>query len=310
MDHWVWLAGTASEHLARGVAGLLGVPPCQRQVERFPDGETQVELLEPVRGRDIYLLQATAPPVNEHLVELLALVDACRRAGAASLTAVVPYFGYARSDKRNGRREPIAASMAATCLQAVGVRHLVTVDLHAPQIEGFFQIPVDNLAAERTLCGAVQGQLAEPFVVVAPDEGAVKLATRFARRLGTRVVVTHKERESGTASHVTQVVGNVRDQACLIVDDMISTGGTICNSAQALLQAGARPEIRVAATHGLFTGRARETLTHPAIRSVCVTDSVAPSITDWPALQIASIAPLLGAAIQRFVGHGSLSDLY
>lgn len=309
MNSFTLLAGSASKTLAEAVASRLGTPLGACSVERFPDGETHVQVLEPVRRKEVFLLQSTGPPVNEHLVELLSFVDACRRAAAGPITVIMPYFGYSRSDKRHGR-EPIAASMAATCLQALGAAHVVTVDLHASQIEGFFQVPVDNLTAEPTLCEALRARLPGGAVVVAPDEGAVKLATRYARRLGRRVVVVHKERESGEETHVTQVVGEVRGSPCLIVDDMISTGGTIRESVEALLAAGALPEIIVAATHGLFTGAARETLAHPAIREVFVTDTVSPRFSDWPALRVVSLAPLLAAAMQRFTGNGSISDLF
>jgi len=310
MSSFILLPGSASRELAEAVASRLGVPLGACGVERFPDGETHVEVREPVRRKEVFLLQSTGPPVNEHLVELMALVDACRRAAAGPITAIVPYFGYSRSDKRHGRREPIAASMVATCLQALGVAHVVTVDLHASQIEGFFQVPVDNLTAEPTLCEALRERLPPGTVIVAPDEGAVKLATRYARRLGKRVVVVHKERESGSETHVTHVVGDVRDCPCLIVDDMISTGGTIRQSVEALLEAGACPEITVAATHGLFTGTAREQLTHSAVRQIYVTDTVAPAVSRWPVLQVVSLAPLLAAAIERFAGDGSISDLF
>jgi len=310
MNSFTLLAGSASNALAEAVAGQLGIPLGACSVERFPDGETHVQVLEPVRRKEVFILQSTAPPVNEHLVELLALVDACRRAAASSITAIVPYFGYSRSEKRHGRREPIAASMAAACLQVLGVAHVVSVDLHATQIEGFFQVPVDNLTAELHLCQDLRHRLPPGIVVVAPDEGAVKLATRYARRLGTRVVVIHKERESGTETHVAHVVGEVRKSPCLIVDDMISTGGTIRESVEALLAAGALPEMTVAATHGLFTGPARQRLAHPAIRNICVTDTVSPGPDDWPALRVVSLAPLLAGATRRVVGDGSISDLF
>jgi ribose-phosphate pyrophosphokinase len=309
MSAFTLLGGSASPGLARAVAERLGITLGGSAVERFPDGETHVQVLEPVRRKEVFVLQSTGPTVNEHLVELLARVDACRRAGAGPITAVVPYFGYSRSDKRHGRREPIAASMAATCLEALGVAHVVAVDLHAPQIEGFFQVPVDTLTAVPVLCDALDG-LPREAVFVAPDEGAIKLASRYARRLGAKVAVVHKERESGTETHVTHVVGEVRDRACVIVDDMISTGGTIRHCVEALLEAGARPEMRIAATHGLFTPAARGTLDHPAIREIWVTDSIEPPPAAWPNLRVVTLAGLLAEAIRRFTGDGSISDLF
>src|ERR671932_304240 len=217
-------AGTANPDLARAVARELGVRLGACAVERFPDGEVSVRLEESVRGREVFVVQPTSPPVNDHLVELLAFADACRRASAARTTAIVPYFGYARSDKRDGRRVAVAASMVADLLQSVGVGHVVTVDVHTPQLEGFFRVPFDSLTAVPILADAVREHLPEGAAVVSPDAGRVSMATEFAQRLGAQVVVLHKRRESGSRTRVTHVVGDVRDRACLVIDDMISTG--------------------------------------------------------------------------------------
>ena len=307
---YVLFAGSANPELAAAVAAELGVRPGARDVERFPDGETSVRLDEPVRGRDVIVVQPTAPPVNDHLVELLAFADACRRSAAARLTAVVPYFGYARSDKRHGRRQPIAASLVARLMQAAGIDHVVTVDLHADQIEGFFHVPVDSLTAVPTLCRALRDRLPPDVVVVSPDAGRVKMAADYARRLGAPVAILHKRRTSGTETSVTHVVGEVAGRPCLIIDDMISTGGTIARAVEALLSAGARPEIVVAATHGLFVGEARRNLGHEVVRAVVVADTVADPGLAWPALQRVSVAPLLAEAIRRLRADGSLGDLF
>jgi ribose-phosphate pyrophosphokinase len=310
MDPFILFTGTANPELAAAIAHELGVRLGACTVERFPDGEVSVRLDEPVRRKEAFIVQPTSPPVNEHLIELLAFADACRRASAARITAIVPYFGYARADKRHGRREPITASMVANVLQAVGIDHVITVDLHAPQIEGFFHTSVDSLTAVPTLCQALRGRLPAEVVIVSPDAGRVRMATEYARRLGTTVVVLHKQRESGTETAVTHVVGDVRDRTCLIVDDMISTGGTIAESVEALLSAGARPEIIVAATHGLLLAGARDKLTHEAIREVFVTDTLAITDRNWPHLHVISVAPLIAAAVRRFMADGSLSDLF
>lgn len=309
-DEFLLFAGNSNPELALAIARELGVRPSAREIARFPDGELSVRLLEPVRRKEIFLVQPTSPPVNEHLVELLALADACRRASAAHITAIVPYFGYARSDKRHGEREPITASMVARLMQAVGINHIVTIDLHAPQIEGFFHIPVDSLTALPTLSSVLRSRLPPDTVVVSPDAGRVRTATRYAQRLRTSLVVLHKQRESGTETSVTHLVGEVRDRPCLIVDDMISTGGTIARSVTALLDAGARPEITVAATHGLLLDGAREKLTHEAVREVLVTNTVPVPAEGWPNLHVVSVAPLIAAAVRRFMVDGSLSDLY
>jgi ribose-phosphate pyrophosphokinase len=303
-------SGTANAALAAAIARELGVPLGACVVDRFPDGEVAVQLLEPVRRKEVFLVQPTSPPVNDGLVELLALADACRRAAAARITAIVPYFGYARADKRHGRREPITARVAADVLETVGIAHLVTLDLHTPQIEGFFHIPVDSLTAVPTLCRELRDRLPPDPVVVSPDVGRMAMATEYARCFGVPVIVLHKRRESGTEAEVTHIVGDVASRTCLIVDDMISTGGTVAESIAALLEAGARPEIIVAATHGLLLPGARAKLDQPAVREVVVTDTVAVADRNWPQLRVVSIAPLIAGALERFLADRSIGDLY
>jgi len=310
MKDFALLAGSAMPEFAAAVARDLGVRLAECAVERFPDGETWVGLDEPVRGRDVFLIQSTSPPVNESLVELLAFADACRRAAASRVTAVIPYFGYSRQDKRHSRREPITASMVALVLQAVGIDHVITVDLHTPQIEGFFHIPVDSLTAVPALSSALSDRLPEGIVVVSPDAGRVKMATEYAQRLGAPVAVLHKRRESGTETRVTHLVGDVRGHNCLIIDDMISTGGTIAESIDALLQAGAGPEITIAATHGVFVEGCRDKLSHKAVRGVFVTDTISVPATGWPQLQVVTVAPLIASAIRRFGSNTSVREFY
>lgn len=306
---FVVFSGTANPAFAERVAREMGVAPGGAEVERFPDGEVSVRLLESVRGKEVFVVQATAPPVNDHLVELLAFADACRRSAAGRITAVVPYYGYGRADKRSRRREPITASLVATLLQAAGVDHLVTVDLHTDQIEGFFAIPVDTLTAVPTLCRTLRGRLPEGAVVVSPDAGRVRLATEYARCLDAPLAVLHKRRESGTETQVTHVVGEVEGRACLLIDDMISTGGTLVESVRALEGAGAR-EFHVAATHGLLLDGALDRLRAAGVREVLVTDTVAVPREGEPPLRVASVAPVVASAIRRFLAHGSLGDLY
>jgi ribose-phosphate pyrophosphokinase len=302
-------AGTANPGLAESVARELCIKLGASTVERYPDGEIAVRLEESVRKHEVFIVQPTSPPVNDHLIELLAFVDACRRASAAHITAIVPYFGYARADKRHSRREPITASMVAGLMESVGIDHVITLDLHAPQIEGFFHIPVDSLTAVPTLCHALKKQLPPRTVIVSPDAGRVRMATEYAHRLRAPVVVLHKRRESGVETEVTHIVGDVRGRACLIVDDMISTGGTIRESIKALLDAGARPEIIVVATHGLLIDGAREKLSHESIREILVTDTVQPKKKNWPQLNIISVAPVIASAIRQITIDGSLSEL-
>jgi ribose-phosphate pyrophosphokinase len=298
--------GNANPTLAAAVARATGLALGDAAVERFPDGEVSVEIRETVRDKDVFIIQSTAPPVNDHLMELLAIVDACRRASAARIFAVIPYFGYARSDKRHGRHQPVAARLVADLLQTAGTDHVMTIDLHAPQIEGFFRIPVDGLTAVPILCEALKRRLPAGTVVVSPDAGRLRMATEYAQNLNTSVVLLHKTRETGADAHVTHLVGDVRGRSCLVVDDMISTGGTIAEAVDKLVDMGARPGIVVAATHGVLLGGARERLTAEPIGDIFVTDSIEQRTEAWPHLQVVSVAPLLADAIQRVTSRDPL----
>ena len=307
-DDFVLFAGTANPPLADAVASELGLTLAGSHVEHFPDGELSVRLLESVRAKDVYVLQPTAPPVNDTLMELLAFADACRRSAAARVTAVVPYFGYARADRRNQRRAPITASLVAGLMETAGIDHVLSVDLHSPQIEGFFSGPVDSLSAVGPICDALAGTLPPDLTVVSPDAGRVKAATDYAQRLGAPMAIIMKRRESGTRTEVTHLVGDVAGRACLIVDDMISTGGTLVSSIHALREAGAR-EFYIAATHGLLVGDACTRLQDAGVTRVVVTDTVQVPRRDWSALHVVSLAPLVAEAIRRMVRHESVSEI-
>jgi ribose-phosphate pyrophosphokinase len=300
--------GTANPVLGRSVANALGVRLGRTQIERFPDGEVSVRLEESVRRKEVFILQSTSPPVDEHLIELLCLADAARRAAADRVTAVIPYFGYARADRRNQRREPITARMVGDVLQAAGIDHVVTIDLHTPQIEGFFRIPVDSLTAMPVLADAVRARLGEHAVVAAPDAGRADLAARYAERLGLPLVIVHKHRETSARTHVTRIVGDVERRQCLIIDDMISTGSTLAATIDALLEAGAAPGLYVAATHALLLPGARKLLERETVAELVITDTVAArgDTRDWRGLRVVSTAPLIAAALQQFVGDGSV----
>lgn len=295
----VIFAGTANPALAAAIARRAGTRLGRCRIDRFPDGEVSIVIEQRVRGRRVVIVQPTSPPVDEHLVELLAFVDACRRAGAERITAVIPYLGYARADKRHGRLEPITASLVGQLLATAGADDLVTVDLHAPQIEGFFPGPFDALEALPVLCAAVRPGLPADTVVVSPDLGRLTWATEFARRLGAGVAVVHKQRTSGSETAILGLVGDVAQRSCLIVDDMISTGGTVMEAVRSLIAAGARPPFTVAATHGLFVGDARTRLEHPAIGQVLVTDTVALTGGPWPRVTSVSVAPLIADFLRR-----------
>jgi ribose-phosphate pyrophosphokinase len=300
-------SGSANPRLASDIANTLGIELAGCVIDRFPDGEVSVRLLDSVRGHHVYVVQPTCPPVNDNLIELLSFADACRRAAATTVTAVVPYFGYSRADKRHGRREPITASMVGRLIETVGIDHLVTIDLHTIQTEGFFAIPVDTLTAVPTLCAALAPDLPEDAVVVAPDAGRVVLATAYAERLQRPLAVLHKRRASATRTETTHLVGEVEGRTCLIIDDMISTGGTLVQSARALREAGAIA-CRVAATHGLLLDGAADRLAAAGIQSVLVTDTV--PVRSGGIVRVASVAGLMAAVVQRLTEHASLRELY
>lgn len=302
------LAGSSHPELAAEIAQKLEARATPCLVERFPDGELHVEIKENVRGRDVYVVQPTSPPVDEHLLELVFVADACRRSGAASLTAVVPYFGYARQDRRRAR-EPVGARVAADLVANAGFDVVLSVDLHTAAIEGFFRSPVEHLSAVPLLAEAVRPWLAADGVVVAPDLGAVKMADRYGEILHLPVAVVHKTRVSGTDVKVRGVTGDVRGRAPLIVDDMITTGATIEAAARCLLDAGARPEIVMAATHGLFVGPAAARLRELPVRRFVVTDSVPPAPELELPVEVIGIAALLADAIDRLDEGRSLRGL-
>jgi ribose-phosphate pyrophosphokinase len=303
------LTGTANPALAGAVAAALGVPLGQCVVQRFPDGELHVAVGESVRGHDVYLLQPTAPPAERHLLELLLLADACHRAGAARMTAVVPYFGYARQDRRASAREAGGARVIADLIETRGFARLVALDLHSPALEGFFSIPVEHLSAVPVLVKALGTAVPATGVVVAPDLGAAKLAERYAKVLRLPSAIVHKVRQSGTEVEVHGITGEVRDRAAIIVDDMISTAGTIAAAAAALSAAGCEPEPIVVASHALLVGPAVERLRALRLRRLIVTDSVALPDLLPPRIEVASVAPLLAEAVSRLHHDRSLSDL-
>lgn len=294
-------AGSCGAALAARVAGALGWSVAASTSRRFPDGEVSVDIGESVRGRDVILIQPTAPPVNDNLIELLAFADACRRDAARGISAVVPYFGYARADRRGARRQPITARLVADLMQAAGIDQLVTVDIHSEAIEGFFRIPMVDLDATPLLCEALRERLEPDAVIVSPDLGRLRTALAIGLQLDRPVAALHKERLSGAEVQVHQLIGDVRGRACLLIDDMISTGRTIAAAAEALARAGARRTDTVAATHGVFSPGATAVLGDAGITNVIVTDTV-PARDDWPPVRSVSVAPLLAEAIRRATG--------
>jgi ribose-phosphate pyrophosphokinase len=304
------VAGSANLGLAQQIAAKVEGQLTQRILERFPDGELHIELQESVRGQDVYLVQPTSPPVDEHLFELFLMADACRRAGAIHLTAVIPYFGYARQDRRAHGREPLSVRLIADLLAQSGIRRLVAVDLHSQGVEGAFAIPVEHLSAVAIIAEAVRSSVPRNAVIVSPDLGAVKMAERYAKLLDLPVAIIHKTRISGAEVSVQRIVGEVRDKQVLVIDDMISTGGTIAKAIQALLEAGCSSSgIKVAASHGLLVGPAAERLGKLPIEKIYVSDSV-PTPERFPVpIQVSSLDWLLAETIQRLHASEPIAGL-
>jgi ribose-phosphate pyrophosphokinase len=307
-DRMTVFAGPASLRLGAEVAEILRVKPAEYDCQRFPDGEIQIEVRESVRGRDVFLLQSTSPPVERHLMELLLLADACRRAGAGRLTAVIPYFGYARQDRRAGRRS-LGARVAANAIGTAGFDRLMLIDAHTPAIEGMFEIPIDHLTAVPLLARAAAPSVCDNSVIVAPDLGAVKLAGEYARLLQLPMAFVHKTRLNGEQVEAHGVIGDVRGRLPILVDDMLSTGGTIEAAIGALRIAGAVEPIAAAVTHALVAGHAREVLRRLPLTRLIAANTVAIEPPAVPHLEVTSVAPLIATAIRRDHRDESLADL-
>jgi ribose-phosphate pyrophosphokinase len=304
------LAGNANPTFANDVAAHLGVQLAEAMISRFSDGEIRVEINENMRGMDVFVLQPTCPPVNENLMELLVMMDALRRASAMRITAVVPYFGYARQDRKSHSRSPITARLIADMLEVAGADRLLCMDLHAGQIQGFFHIPVDNLYAEPLLMRDVTARYGtDDLVVVSPDVGGVVRARASAKRLGAPLAIIDKRRSGPNEAEVMNVIGDVAGKTCVILDDMIDTAGTICKAADALVQQQGAKRVIAYASHGLFSGPALDRLMTSAIDEVVTTDTL-PQPHACPKVRIVSAAPLFAEAIRRVAGEESLSPLF
>jgi ribose-phosphate pyrophosphokinase len=309
----MFLSGSANPGLRDAVERALGSRFIASTSEIFPDGEVLARLDESVRGFEVVVLQPTSPPVNDHLMELLAIVDACRRAAATRIVAVVPYFGYARSDRRDGRRTAIMGRLVADLMERAGIDHVITIDVHTPALEGFFRVPMDNLTAVPLLADALRPRVLASAVIVAPDAGATRLANRYAMLLGLPVALCQKQRVSGTEVSVKRIIGDVSGRPCVIIDDMISTGGTVVECLRALGEAGASANSIVAATHAVLVPGAVKRLSTAGVQELVVTDSIASMTeTEAPALRttVVSVAPLIATAIRRLLAGGSLRELY
>ncbi|MCL4513624.1 MAG: ribose-phosphate pyrophosphokinase [Candidatus Eremiobacteraeota bacterium] len=306
-------SGNSNPHLAAEIASYLGTSVGKAFIGRFANGEIQVKIEENVRGQHVFLLQSTSTPVNDHIMELLIMIDALRRASARTITAVIPYFGYAKQEKKTSGREPISAKLVANLITVAGADRVITIDLHAAAIQGFFDIPLDNLMALPLLSDYFTKNRFKNnnTVVVSPDAGGVARARTFAERLGATLAIIFKRRPRPDISEVIEVVGEVKGKRALIIDDMISTGGTLIAAAEILQERGA-VEVYACGTHPVFAPGAVEMVVHSQIKELVVTNTIPVSDQALKSekIQVLSIAPLLGEAIRRINGNQSVSELF
>jgi ribose-phosphate pyrophosphokinase len=307
------LAGNSNRPLAEAISQYLKLPMTKAVVRRFADMEVFVEVQENVRGEDIFVIQSTSFPANDNLMELLIIIDALKRASARRITAVIPYFGYARQDRKVGPRTPISAKLVANLITEAGANRVLTVDLHAGQIQGFFDIPTDNLYAAPVMVADIQDYLGhrENLTVVSPDVGGVVRARALAKRLGAGLAIVDKRRERAGESEVMNIIGDVEGDVCLLIDDIIDSGGTICNAADALIAHGAK-EVCAYATHGVLSGGAVARIQNSKLKSMVITDSIAATeeVRKSPNIRRISIAPLIGEALRRINNEASVSSLF
>jgi ribose-phosphate pyrophosphokinase len=303
-------SGSAHQELTREIAAFLGVQVGQARLRRFPDSEVSFQIDENIRGTDVFIVQPTCNPVDQHIMEMLIMIDAFKRSSAARITAVLPYFGYARQDRKDKPRVPISAKLVANLLVTAGAQRILTIDLHAPAIEGFFDIPVDHLRAAPLLADYFRSQELENLVVVSPDAGGVARAEDFRIRAGGDLAIIAKKRPQADRPEVIEMVGDVAGKTAVIVDDMISTGGTLIEATELLLQRGAG-EVYACAVHALFADGAIQRMASSGLRCAIVTDTVpVPECHRGGAIEVLSVAPLLAEAIMRIHKDLSISALF
>lgn len=304
-------SGNANMALAQKICDKLGVPLGKANVTTFSDGETRVEINENVRGMDVFIIQSTCPPVNVTLMELLIMIDAMKRASADRITAVVPYYGYARQDRKVAPRAPISAKLVADLITSAGAQRLLSMDLHAGQIQGFFNIPVDNLFATPVLIDYMKRNYREDTVVVSPDTGGVERARAFGKRLGASLAIIDKRREGPNEAQVMNIIGNIQGKRVIILDDMVDTAGTVVQAAHALADAGAL-EVSVCCTHPVLSGPAIDRITKSNIKEFVVTDTIPLSekAAGCERIKVLSVSGLLSEAVRRIYYDDSVSSLF
>ena len=306
-------SGRANPQLAKDICSSLHLELGSISLGKFPDGENFCKVEDDVRGRDVYLIQSTCPPVNDNLMELLIMIDSCKRASAARITAVIPYYGYARQDRKDEGRTPITAKLVANVITRAGADRVLTMDLHAPQIQGFFDVPVDHLYAAPVLTNYFLSKSFDPaeIVVVSPDEGSIKRAIGHSKRLGGKLAIVDKVRDNAFKTQQKNIIGGpVEGKICLMFDDMISTAGSICGAARLVHEAGAK-EIHLAATHGVLCDPAIENLRKAPIDSLVITNTIPlPLEKRLDSIQVLTVAPLLAEAIRRIHSNKSISQMF
>ncbi|HSQ10805.1 MAG TPA: ribose-phosphate pyrophosphokinase [Burkholderiaceae bacterium] len=311
-DNLMVFTGNANPKLAQAVAQQINIPLGKAQVSRFSDGEVTVELFENVRGKDVFILQPTCAPTNDNLMEIMIMADALKRASAGRITAAIPYFGYARQDRRpRSARVAISAKVVANMLQVVGINRVLVMDLHADQIQGFFDIPVDNIYASPILLGDLWKHDYDRLVVVSPDVGGVVRARALAKRMEADLAIIDKRRPRANVAEVMHIIGEVEGRNCVIMDDMVDTANTLCQAAQALHDSGAQ-RVMAYATHPVLSGKAVERLMNSVIDELVVTDTIplAPAAAACPKIRQLSCAALLGETISRIAREDSVSSLF
>ena len=304
-------SGNANPGLAKQMCGYLGAPLGKAQVKTFSDGEVAVEIDENVRGLDTFVVQSTCPPVNNNLMELLIMMDALRRASAERINAVIPYYGYARQDRKVASRQPITAKLVANLITVAGASRVLTMDLHAGQIQGFFDIPVDNLYASPILLEYLRNRFSNDLVIVSPDTGGVERARAFAKRLDASLAIIDKRRQVANVAEVMNIIGEVEGKSVVLLDDMVDTAGTLTNSAEALKEHGAR-SVYACCTHPVLSGKAIERINKSPIEEIIVTDTVPIDLEGrrTTKIKVLSVAELFGEAIKRIHGNESVSSLF
>lgn len=306
------LAGNSNRALAEAIAAHLSIPLCRAHVRRFADQEIWVEVLENVRGQDTFVIQSTSFPANDHLMELLIMIDALRRASARRITAVIPYFGYARQDRKQGGRTPISAKLVSNLITRAGADRVLTVDLHAGQVQGFFDIPTDNLFAAPVMVADIKAHRhLKNVMVVSPDVGGVVRARALAKRIDAPLAIVDKRRERAGESEVMNIIGDVAGHNCILVDDIVDSGGTLCNAADALLAAGAE-SVHAYITHGVLSGAAVERITASKLKELVITDTIreTDAVKAAQNIRVIPIGPLIGEAIARTAREESVSSLF